>query len=578
MPYTINAFTGELDATKQGGVTPIEGITINAETGPAILGVNFTFKPKNPYDTVKVLESLNIAGDSSTRFVNNAWETPYIVDPSNVVGLKGTFQTVQDAVTAAFANGDASTTRFATIIIRNVAAGSISENIVFPVAKFHIKGLIEGSVRVSQPTYITGKQTIPAGAQVIFENIGLNALSGSVLDHSGSAIFLNSWTTQIDQTRINTSLFFYNSSIGSFNVSNGTFEAYSTEISRDGNSVLSTTSLFTLRDCVGSGSVYKLSLNGASSGIIDDCNRMIIDGNTAGNISIDSTSISESIDLPNANVLYSSIFCESDKQVLSIFSSNTFKIQLRGASKGNLVFRKIVSANSYTILATDQFLEFGSGNVVAVDIAASPLIKNQEFYIVDSSGNRRVNALTITAGVGRTINGSPTLVMRQNYGFVRLVWDGSNNFNAQYDRWLEGDNSGLPPIAGNLGQYIVSRVNPASALTLANGVALNIASITLPKGIYSLNAVIGFNGGMAGVPVTFIEGSISSTSGTRGSLGDASTSSTTGAGPNNTDTVMSITDYDLTLSATTTIYLVAFGLFPSGTLKAYGRISARRVG
>ncbi len=578
MPYTINAFTGELDATKQGGVTPIEGITINAETGPAILGVNFTFKPKNPYDTIKVLESLNIAGDSSTRFVNNAWETPYIVDPSNVVGLKGTFQTVQDAVTAAFANGDASTTRFATIIIRNVAAGSISENIIFPVAKFHIKGLIEGSVRVSQPTYITGKQTIPAGSQVIFENIGLNALSGSVLDHSGSAIFLNSWTTQIDQTRINTSLFFYNSSIGSFNVSNGTFEAYSTEISRDGNSVLSTTSLFTLRDCVGSGSVYKLSLNGASSGIIDDCNRMIIDGNTAGNISIDSTSISESINLPNANVLYSSIFCESDKQVLSIFSSTTLKIQLRGASKGNLVFRKIISANSYTVLATDQFLEFSNGNVVSVDIVASPLIKNQEFYIVDSSGNRRVNALTITAGVGRTINGSPTLVMRQNYGFVRLVWDGNNNFNAQYDHWLEGDSSGLTPITGFVGETIRSFVPQASATALVAGVAKTITSITLTPGTWSLSGQIGFTGGLAGATTTFIEGSISNTTNARGILGDASASTTVGAGANSTDTILSVSDYTVNVSTNKTYYLIGFCLFNIGSVSAYGRISAIRKG
>jgi hypothetical protein len=71
--------------------------------------------------------------------------------------------------------------------------------------------------------------------------------------------------------------------------------------------------------------------------------------------------------------------------------------------------------------------------------------------------------------------------------------------------------------------------------------------------------------------------SISTTSATGGTLGDnAGGNPTAPAGAN---TTISIPSYRLSLTAaSTTVYLVAFGLFSGGTLSAFGRISGTRVG
>ena len=103
----------------------------------------------------------------------------------------------------------------------------------------------------------------------------------------------------------------------------------------------------------------------------------------------------------------------------------------------------------------------------------------------------------------------------------------------------------------------------------------NIASISLTAGIWDVSSIGIFTA--AAITGTNFKFSISTTSATNGTTGDnqAATPSPPTASAGNT---LIVPSYRLTLTSTTTVYLVAEGTYTVGALTAYGRISATRVG
>ena len=139
---------------------------------------------------------------------------------------------------------------------------------------------------------------------------------------------------------------------------------------------------------------------------------------------------------------------------------------------------------------------------------------------------------------------------------------------------VKGNNTNTAPPAGFLGEQIRSTVATGSAITLSNGTAANVTSISLTAGIWDVSGIIGFNGNVTGT--TYIC-SISTTSATGGTQGDNQINFPTSPTAVS-DSCLSLPSYRLTLAGTTTVYLVAQGNFTAGTLKAYGRISGTRMG
>ena len=364
--------------------------------------------------------------------------------------------------------------------------------------------------------------------------------------------------------------------MGSFNISDGNVSLYATAITTVTNSTLSDVN-FILKDCSGSGGVQVLNINGSASGSIIDCDKMLIQGNTSGNVLIDSTTISQPINLPNSAVSYSQIFLDPALIVNSAFSPTTTNIRLEGSSKGNIYFKKVVSGALYTILDTDQCIEFTNGGTVTIGFATSNLVKDQEFFLFDGTGSRKSTPLVINAGSGRTINGGASIALTQDWGSCKIIFDGTNFF-AFYDHGLVGDASGTTPLAGYIGQSIRSYIAQGSAIPLVAGTAKTITSITLTPGTWSLSAQIAFSGGTPGATTSFIEGSISATNNTRGLLGDASASINIGAGANSTDTILSVSDFVVNVATNTNYYMVGFVLYSAGSVSGYGRLSAIRKG
>ncbi len=135
------------------------------------------------------------------------------------------------------------------------------------------------------------------------------------------------------------------------------------------------------------------------------------------------------------------------------------------------------------------------------------------------------------------------------------------------------------PSAGFLGEQIRSFLPGGSLVTLSTGVDATITSISLTAGIWDISGMLQYNA--AGTTtVTLTQISISTTNNTIDSnYGDQSLAFTPSlAGVAGIIPVMTIPSFRATLTTTTIYYLVASANFSTSTCKAYGRISATRVG
>ena len=130
--------------------------------------------------------------------------------------------------------------------------------------------------------------------------------------------------------------------------------------------------------------------------------------------------------------------------------------------------------------------------------------------------------------------------------------------------------------AGSVGEFISSSVAAGSAVSLTTLTPANVTSISLTAGDWDLSGCAFFTAGATTATTTII-GAINTTSAT------LPTSATNGYTIWQGATVsgnilpsLSLWSFRLSLSGTTTVYLVAYGAFVTSTLAAYGFIGARR--
>lgn len=88
---------------------------------------------------------------------------------------------------------------------------------------------------------------------------------------------------------------------------------------------------------------------------------------------------------------------------------------------------RIVTTTPNTITLNDE--------VVFVNVAGPALIKlpsisgdcdNHAFYIKDYSGLALTNPITITAPVGKTIDGVSFAILNNGYAHIQVIYDGTN--------------------------------------------------------------------------------------------------------------------------------------------------------
>lgn len=129
---------------------------------------------------------------------------------------------------------------------------------------------------------------------------------------------------------------------------------------------------------------------------------------------------------------------------------------------------------------------------------------------------------------------------------------------------------------GNIGEIVTSTVSSGSAVSMAvSGTAYDVTSISLTAGDWDVSGNVVYN--LTGATVTLWTGSFNSTSATHAAAqflqrsSDATTALTQTAAKG-----MAVATRRVSVSATTTIYLVASANYSVGSVDAYGFIQARR--
>jgi len=150
---------------------------------------------------------------------------------------------------------------------------------------------------------------------------------------------------------------------------------------------------------------------------------------------------------------------------------------------------------------------------------------------------------------------------------------------------LPGTSTNDSATAGNIGEKITSNVPNASAVSLTTGVGANVTSISLTAGDWDVWGVV--FGKPAGTSTTsFAQAAVTTTSATIPSDASITTSLTQVWMPNTSGTGVStaggsmnlpVAPITLSLSGTTTVFLVTAFTFGVSTYAAYGTLWARRV-
>lgn len=253
--------------------------------------------------------------------------------------------------------------------------------------------------------------------------------------------------------------------------------------------------------------------------------------------------------------------CYNSQFFLTLQPSSTGQFYLENCSVDtSAVNLTCVSSTASSGSSTAIGCNFSSGTASAITINST-----QPFNLLNSS---------ISSSNTNTVTGTGTL----NYTPIAF-YGSSTGMNITTQTPLPcgpGASKGLvtgTPAAGFMGEQIRSAIAQASAVTLTNSIAANVTSISLTAGIWDVTGVVMFNGTITG---TASGATIGTTSATTGTLGDNYILTPTVSTVNDLGVV--VPPYRISLTSTTTVYLVAICAFTAGTSKAYGRISATRVG
>jgi hypothetical protein len=345
-----------------------------------------------------------IGSGSTISFENRAWLSRYVVDTSTTVGTRGTYSTLQAAITQAIADGI--TGVGATIYIRNC---TISETITFSTA--------------SAILYIIG--TSAMGEQ--------SSTNGPTF--SGS--FTNSGSGNITFANLNITGTLTNSSTGNITVNNSIVAATLVNSNASGNlnctqcfcsSITGTLSggQMSFTYCGMSGGTITLS-NAASLAFLYSVFSGTIAGTTSGSVSFNNSYIPLAGNTLAAGTFinFNSTFGTSD-----YYGNSALTYQMSNSTAGN-TYQAVRSAVSYVVIASqDYYIGITStASARTVTLPSTNIIKNQSFIIKDESGAAGTNNISVTVNGGvKTIDGVTTYAITNNYGSIQVIYDGTNYF------------------------------------------------------------------------------------------------------------------------------------------------------
>ncbi len=434
--------------------------TINAETNGATVGNTITGDSGGALSptagnwnilgqqagTIPVVDTVGTA-PSTERVEDRTWISSLVVDPSSTVGLRGTFTTIQAAITAATAGQ--------TVYIR---PGTYTENLTLKngvnLVGLASLGPTQTTVSVTQ---IIGVHTFtsPGGtAVVVIENVRLRS-NGSgiiILDStlSQASVYLSNCTLYITNNAVagftGTGALYCNYCIGNddgtglyFAGTSGLVLTFvSCKFEGSGVNTLGSTSSVTMDNCYFGASITTSSTGGA---VFHNCKLVgnyTFGGTLAtqemtncavtGTISIGTgvtypitnTSISSGAGTPISGagtISYSNL---SFPGTVNTISTTT---QVPKVSSNDAVKVVTPGAYPYTTVPQDAVILVDTSSARTITPLGSPTT-GQMHIIKDSVGSAASNNITITPS-GKNIDGAASSTMNINYGSVTIVYSGS---------------------------------------------------------------------------------------------------------------------------------------------------------
>jgi hypothetical protein len=438
--YGYNPLTGKFDRVGSSGGGG--NVTLSGNSGSPLVGISFDIIGQLA-GNVPVTSVDTSSGDLA--IANNAWETQYVVDPSNVVGLQGTFTTIQAAINQAVADG-ATLGNYKVIKIRSK---TYTENLIIPggiiISGDNISQISGGVTVPYQGSCIVGNHTFTGNAVVAFNNVNFLATSGDIF--SGGAIvlcysfncnFLQSGADHIFNITAGNSyislfncqlvgsqtIIFLDSSAMSISncnfVSNGGINVNGVNLNlfncKDIGFIECTGTTLNINDCSFFTSGVNYNISGTASGIIQTCQFK-----GAALAGIENT-IACQVSNCSANNL--SLFSQPGTVYNQSINQQGSIIQGNPVSISNVV--------NYTVRLDDHYVDVnnlgaGTGQIILPGIV-QPAQEGQEFIIQDTQGTAATNNIEIIGDSGQTINGVTSYSITTNYGAVSLRYDGSNYF------------------------------------------------------------------------------------------------------------------------------------------------------
>jgi hypothetical protein len=417
------ADNASFDGTQRGGKMTADGqVWIGSVIAPHVRKGLPTGVASN---SAPVMQA--VYGNGTLAFENRNWETAYTVDSSSAIGVRGTFNNLQNAINAAVADGVASGTQMALIYIRDE---TISANITIPNnARIQLKGQAPAS-QFGSTTPITEIQgTVTLGnssSYLVLENITFN-------QSNATGVILVSGST-CEATNCNISNI---SGAGTLVATNSTFGGLSglsasymvdceMSLGQSGTPWLLQGTHHFINCYSRIGETCSLNFDTGGAGVIRNCTGLNISGNTNGVVQIEETTISAAVTLASATTRISGLTVDNAVGSVPTSLITTAPSLLRGQQQGNVMIRRSVTVNG-NVTNNDQYVGCNKAGALAISLVTTNFIVGQVITFKDESGAAFTNNITITPTSG-TIDGAATFVINTNYQAINLIFNGTNYF------------------------------------------------------------------------------------------------------------------------------------------------------
>lgn len=435
-------------------------ISLTPDTGGPVAAVGGTI-PTLGYKASTTPVMQTYADGSNFRIADQTYSTQYVVDASTTPGLKGTFQTIQAAITQAVADGTASGANIANIYIR---PGTYAGNFTISANNFTFTGISFDQKAQSKNVKISGTITFTSGCLAIFDRIQFSA--AQTIAVGASAFFQAcSATALITSNASGTQFFGCNLPVGYTGTVGGEIFDSCTALS---------SGTFTLSGASSRTFINTTEINAAlttATAIFENCPNVLVSGNAGSTITLLNSSLA-TITAFAGTIYFANVsdFVITQSQAASGFFGSPSIPKLLPSSQGNVLMRRTISASD-TVLKEDYYI--GVDTVTAAGTVTVTLktanattgspIRDQVYRIVDETGNASVRNIVLTPTNSRTINGQTTYTISQNYGSVDVLFNGTDYVVITARSQDGGSNSGITNVS-----LLRNDSNTASSAALQN--------------------------------------------------------------------------------------------------------------